>query len=116
MKTLGILIVVLVVLYVFFNKSPVPPNIAVGYRSSLVGAGKVLTMQNRSGDHYYNLRVKINGTKGSSTSIIADEDFRPGEVTELGWLELGNWILEPGERVYISTDSNPVPVISTVPR
>ena len=119
MKALGIiiivLVIVLVVLYVFFNKSPVPPNIAVGYRPSLVGVGKVLIMQNKSGDHYYKLRVKINGTKGSSTSIIADEHFEPGEVTELGWLELGNWVLEPGERVYISTDSNPVPVISTVP-
>ena len=76
----------------------------------------MLIMQNISGDHYYNLRVRVKSPKGSSTSLIVDDDFQPGEITELGWLELSKWVLETGETVYISTDSNPIPVISTVPR
>jgi hypothetical protein len=114
---IGIITVVLVVLFVFFNKSPFPPNIAVSYRPSLVGAGMVLIMQNKSGDHYYKLRVRVKSAKHPrSTSLVIDDDFRPSEVTELGWLELGNRVLESGDTVYISTDSNPIPRISTVPR
>ena len=113
---IGMIAVVLVVLFVFFNKSPLPPNIAVSYRPSLVGAGMVLVMQNKSGDHYYKLRVRVNSDKHHSTSLVVDDDFRPGEVTELGWLELGNQDLEPGDTVYISTESNPIPRVSTVPR
>jgi len=76
----------------------------------------VLIMQNKSGDHYYNLRVKVTSPKGHSTSLIVTPDLTPGEVKELGWLELGNWVLETGESVYISTDTNPIPVFSVVPR
>lgn len=113
---LGIVVLVLVVLYLFFNKSPIPPNIQVDFRGSLIGAGKVMMLSNRSGDHYYNVRVKIRGSKGDSASVIADSDLAPSETSEVGWLQFGNWVVEPGETVYISTDSNPIPLIKNVPR
>jgi hypothetical protein len=115
-RIVGIITIVIAVLFVFFNKSPFPPNIAVNYRPSLVGAGMVLVMQNKSRDHYYKLRVRVNSNKHPTTSLVVTDDFRPGEVTELGWLELGNQDLETGDTVYISTESNPIPRVSTVPR
>jgi hypothetical protein len=112
---LGVISLVLIVLFLFFNKSPIPPNIQVGFRDSLLGRGKVVILTNRSGDHYYDVRVSVRTSNGRSASVIANRDLAPLGSCEVGWLELGNWVVEPGETVFVSTDSNPIPVVSNVP-
>lgn len=116
MRWVLIVVAGLVAVFVIFRKSPIPPRISVGQRASVVGAGKVVVLRNESAEHYYNVRVSVRSVRDPlrKAGCIADDHMLPGEMVEVGWMELGQWVIEPGELVTVTTESNPIPVIYEV--
>jgi hypothetical protein len=116
MKWVLIVMVVVVAMFFILQKSPLPPQISVGQRKSMVGAGKVVVLRNDSAEHYYNVRVSVRSVRDPlrKAACMADDHMLPGEMVEVGWMELGRWVIEPGEVVTVTTESNPIPVIYEV--
>lgn len=97
--------------------SALPPPASVTYRSSLVGMGQVVVITNKSSDHLYNVTVVgRNYQQVSSASVKATDDLAPGSTVEVGWLEFGNWVPQPGESIEVYADNYATPKVSIIPK
>lgn len=95
--------------------NPVPP-VAITYRDSVWGAGKVVQVTNNSSHHLYNVKVVgRNARENSSASVKATDHLRPDETVEVGWLEFESWTPAPGETIEIYCDDYFVPKVSYIP-
>jgi hypothetical protein len=76
------------------------PPLSVVQRDSIVGEGKVLIITNASDEYLHNCTIKIQAANGNTLgqSVFA-ATLKPHESIEIGWLELGNWTIEPGQIV-----------------
>jgi hypothetical protein len=90
--------------------------VTISYRDSIVGVGRVIGITNTSAHHLYNVNVVCrNFEEVSSASVQATSHLWPGGSVEVGWMEFGNWIPEPGETVEVYCDDYATPYISSVP-
>lgn len=80
---------------------PLSPPLRVSYRTSLVGKGIVLKIENRSNEILYDLSVKIEAPNGRWTTANVADHLNPTDSTEVGWMELNQWKLEVGEQIFI---------------
>ena len=95
---------------------PAPP-VTITYRDSLVGIGKVIQVTNSSADHLYKVKVVgRNFQENSSGSVKVSDDLAPGASAEVGWVEFGKWVPQPGETVEIYAEGYLVPAISYIPK
>lgn len=98
------------------GKSALPPPVAVTYRDSLLGIGKVIQITNNSSHHLYNVRVVgRNYEEASSASVKATDHLRPHDSVEVGWLEFEAWRPLPGESVEVYCDDYATPFLSIIP-
>ena len=98
------------------DKSALPPPVAVTYRDSLLGIGKVIQITNNSSHHLYNVRVVgRNYEEASSASVKATDHLRPHDSVEVGWLEFEAWRPLPGESVEVYCDDYATPFLSIIP-
>ncbi len=88
------------------------PPIEVTFRDSMVeGGGKVAILRNPTMHHLYDVHFVVTSPRNqldpnhTGASKRIDNDMEPSEVTEIGWMELSFWKLEPGESVYIYADN-----------
>jgi hypothetical protein len=96
--------------------SPLPPPVRITYRPSLVGMGMVVQIRNNSSHHLYNVTVVgRNIRQVSSGSVRAANHLAPGAWVEVGWLEFGGWVPQPGETIEVYCDGYAIPAVSIVP-
>ena len=96
--------------------SALPPPVKVNFRSSLLGIGKVVIITNNSNHHVYNVKVVGRNFKEvSSASVKATDHLSPGSSVEVGWIEFGSWVPQPGETIEVYADNYATPKISVIP-
>ena len=119
MKALLVLIVIGAAIYFFMNfgdgrvAGPMSPPVDVKYRDSYIGRGIVLDINTHSGKTLYGIRLHITGRGGQSTDVNVVNSLKPGEDTEVGWMELHGWTLEVGEEVSIYADGYLGPFVTS---
>ena len=97
--------------------SALPPPVTITCRQSLLGVGMVVQISNTSGHHLYNVKViGRNYQQASSASVKACDHLAPGSVVEVGWLEFGNWVPQPGETIEVYADDYIAPAVAVIPR
>lgn len=93
-----------------------PPPVEVSYRSSWLGAGKVVVLYNSSPHHLYNVKVTGRNFKQvSSASVKATDHLAPGSSVEVGFLTFGSWVPQSGETIEVYADNYATPRISIIP-
>jgi hypothetical protein len=111
------IVIGLALLALFTKTTPLPPPVGVTYRQSLVGMGMVVQITNKSSYHLYKVTVVGRNIKQvSSASVKATDHLSPGGSVEVGWLEFGNWVPEPGETIEVYCDNYATPAVSVVPK
>lgn len=96
------------------DESSTAPPITAAARDSLLGRGKVLIITNNSNHHLYDVKVVMRSGE-SSASVRAAEHLAPLKSVEIGWRELENWKIEPGQRFEIHADDYNLPAVFEVP-
>ena len=82
-------------------------------RPSLVDLGQVIAFQNQYGVTLRNCYVAIEGQSNlhGNTSygpVFLTDTFRPGQILEVGWVELnGGWLPLPNDTAYLRCDNLP---------
>ena len=87
------------------GKDPQPPFTVTCRSAFFESDGEVIQMHNTSSSGSLKCWVQpeaVTGKLGPKVSFV----IRPGEMQEVGWLELDNWRLEDGETVTISFEGN----------
>jgi len=95
---------------------PLSPPLGASSRDSLVGNGKVLIVMNKSNGILYDISVHIKAADGHEVRNKITEVLKPAETVEIGWMELTNWKLEPGEEIHIYAKGYPAPYNCTIPK
>ena len=79
------------------------PPLSIVQRDSLVGVGKVLIITNTSDDHLHECTIELSAPSGQHYGpTVFAATLKPHETVEIGWMELGEWKVEPGETVTFS--------------
>lgn len=117
LSKLSVSVMAMLILFVSgCGTSALPPPVAVTYRDSLLGIGKVIQITNNSSHHLYNVRVVgRNYEEASSASVKATDHLRPHDSVEIGWLEFEAWRPLPGESVEVYCDDYATPFLSIIP-
>lgn len=90
-------------LSLLFSGCANPPPLSVVQRDSLVGEGKVLIITNVTNEFLHDCTIKIQADNGNEFGpVVFAATIKPHDSVEVGWMELGDWIIEPGEKVTIS--------------
>ncbi len=84
------------------NQVSAPP-IELSYRESLVGAGKVVQIENTSNEALLGLAVEIIAPEGETRTFTLDELAGYGSI-EIGWKKLGGWQIPEGADVKVSAE------------
>lgn len=79
------------------------PPIELGYRDSLIGAGKVLRIENTSNVPLTGLVIEITAPDGEERSFVQTE-LGGYDTLEVGWKKLGGWQVPAGAAVEIHCD------------
>ncbi len=79
------------------------PPVELGYRDSLVGAGKIVRIENTSSEPLTGIEVEIAARSGESRTLSL-EQLDGYDTLEIGWKKLGGWQVPPGARVRVSAD------------
>jgi hypothetical protein len=77
---------------------PVPIDIT--FRDSLVGAGKIVQLENTSNEPVEGIEVLITAPAGDSRSFTLEE-LGPYTSFEIGWKKLGGWEIPVGAQVEV---------------
>lgn len=98
------------------DKSALPTPVTIRFRPSLVGMGQVAVISNNSAHHLYNVRVVGRSVSElSSGSVKAADHLAPGDTVDVGWLEFGAWVPQPGETIEVYADDYLTPKVAIVP-
>ena len=87
------------------QKDPQPPFTVTCRRAFFESDGMVIKMHNTSSSGSLKCWVQpkaVSGRLGPTVSFV----IRPGEMKEVGWMELDRWRLEDGETVTITFEGN----------
>ena len=79
---------------------PLSPKFTATYRDSVLGIGKVLILYNPTVNYYRDVSIKITAPDGTSTTKPVAEVIKPDETIEIGWFELDDWKIDPGEKIW----------------
>lgn len=113
----GIFVIAAILTMAGCNSSVAPAPVSVTYRPSLLGIGQVVVITNSSNHHLYNVTVVARSFKDvTSASVKATDHLTPGASVEVGWMQFGNWVPEPGETIEIYADGHLTPSLSVVPK
>lgn len=76
------------------------PPVEVGYRDSLLGAGKILQLTNQSNVELIDLEVKI--TAGSNEVVFQEAALEGYKTLEVGWKKLGGFQIPEDAEVTVT--------------
>lgn len=82
--------------------TPVP--VEVSFRSALMGPGLVAMIENPTATTLHNLTFDCENKKKESKHSFGEEELKPGEVVEIGWME--GWYFEKDETLTISASGH----------
>lgn len=91
------------------------PPLEIGYRDSLLGAGKIVRIENTSNGTLDGLEVRIEAPSGEERTF-RHERLGPYEVLEVGWKKLGGWEVPAGARVRVRCGGFLLPFKAELPR
>lgn len=79
------------------------PPLELSFRDSLVGAGKIVRIENTSNQALTGVEVTISAPSGESRTFSQDE-LGGYQTLEIGWKKLGGWQVPLGAKVEIGAD------------
>ena len=77
-----------------------PPPVALSSRESLVGAGRIVQVENTSSEPLTELVVTFRSAAGEERTFSLPQLDGFGTV-EIGWKKLGGWQIEPGTEIEV---------------
>ncbi len=79
------------------------PPVELSFRDSLVGAGKIVRIENTSNEALTGVEVTISAPSGESRTFSRKE-LGGYQTLEIGWKKLGGWQVPLGARVEVGAD------------
>ena len=85
------------------SKAVDPPPIEIGFRESLLAAGKIVQIKSTSNEPIEQIEVTLTAPNGDERKFVQEslEGYGPFEV---GWKKLGGWEIPPGTRVEVEVE------------
>ena len=77
-----------------------PPPVALSSRESLVGAVRIVQVENTSSEPLTELVVTFRSAAGEERTFNVPQLDGFGKV-EIGWKKLGGWQIEPGTEIKV---------------
>lgn len=96
-------ILVIAVLCTLLACTVEPPPLTVTSRDSLVGAGKIVQLENTSSEPLTEVQVLFRAPGGEERTYRLPQLDGFAKV-EIGWKKLGGWQIEPGTELIVSSD------------
>lgn len=91
-----------------------PAPLEITFRDSLVGAGKIVQLENTSNEPLTGIEVVIAAPDGQSRTFVLDQ-LGPYQSFEIGWKKLGGWQIPPGSEIEVELDGHLLPVKGRLP-
>lgn len=93
---------------------PLSPPLDATYRGSMVGLGKVIILRNASNVILYDISVTIKNRDGHQVSNRITDVLKPAETVEIGWMQLRNWKIDPGEDIKVYAKGYAAPYMCSI--
>lgn len=92
-----------------------PVEIEITFRDSLVGAGKIVQIENTSNEPVTDIEILITAPEGESRSFQL-EQLGPFQTFEIGWKKLGGWQIPLGAEVKVKAAGHLLPLRARLPK
>lgn len=77
-----------------------PPPVEIGFRDSLIGAGKIVRIANTSNEPIAEIEVELTAPDGDRRTFV-QESLEGYGALEVGWKKLDGWEVRPGTEVVV---------------
>ena len=90
------------------------PPVEITFRDSLLGAGKIVRLENTSNDVLTGIQVEVEAPSGETRTFTLDE-LAGYETIEIGWKKLGGWEIPAGSSVSVNAEGYLLSAGGTLP-
>ena len=88
--------------------------VEITFRDSLVGAGKIVQLENTSNEPLTEIEILVTAPEGESRTFALAE-LGPFQTFELGWKKLGGWQIPLGAEVEVKAKGHLLPLRARLP-
>jgi hypothetical protein len=96
------------------SKAIDPPPIEITFRESLIGAGKIVQIENTSNEPIEKIQVTLTAPGGDERRFVQESLDGYGSFA-VGWKKLGGWEILPGTKVEVRVKGYLRPAGASIP-
>ena len=96
------------------SKAIEPPPIEIGFRESLLAAGKIVQIQSTSNEPMGPVEVTLTAPNGEERKYV-EESLDGYGAFEVGWKKLGGWEIPAGTEVAVRVEGYLRPAVAVLP-